>query len=82
VLQGLELADRHAELLARLEVLEGDFVERRHDADGLGAERGIGVVDRALDERQGAAGGSDQGLGADLHAVKRMSAARAPSCVG
>ncbi len=70
VLQGLELADRRAELLARLEVFERDFVERGHDADGFGAERGVGVIDGALDQRQGAAGGADQGLGCDLHAVE------------
>jgi hypothetical protein len=70
VLQGLELADRRAELLARLQVVERDFVERGHDADGFGAERGVGVIDGALDQRQGAAGGADQGLGADLHCVE------------
>jgi hypothetical protein len=66
VLQGLELADRHAELLARLEVFEGDFVERGHDADGFGTERCVGLVDGALDQRQGATGRSEQGFGADL----------------
>ena len=65
MLQCLEIADRHAELLARLQVLQSDFVQGRHDADRFGAERGIGVVERALDHRQRVAGCADQRVGAD-----------------
>ena len=68
VLQCLELANRLAELLARLEVFQRDFVQGRHDADGFGAERGIGVVDAAFDARKRVAGSTHQRVGADLHA--------------
>src|SRR6187455_2998776 len=49
VLQRLEAADGLAELLARLEVFERCFVQRLDDADRLGAQRGVGSVERALD---------------------------------
>jgi hypothetical protein len=39
VLQHLEAADRHAELLALLEVVDRELVHRRHRADRLGGER-------------------------------------------
>ena len=52
VLQHLERADRHAELLAGLEVLDGELVHLAHGADRLGAERRDRLVDHALDQRQ------------------------------
>src|SRR5215217_7937085 len=52
VLQGLERADRHTELLAGLEVVDGEPVHLAHAADGLGAKRRDRLVDDALDERQ------------------------------
>src|SRR5258708_1526778 len=52
MLERLERADRDAELLARLEVLDGELVHDRHRADRLGGERGDGEVDGARDDRQ------------------------------
>ena len=51
VLQGLEAADRHAELGAGLEVFDGSFERFIDDADGFRAHRGAGLVDHALDQR-------------------------------
>ena len=54
-----------AELLARLEVVDRQLVQRRHRADGLGAERGDRLVDDALDQRQRRARLAEQRVGAD-----------------
>src|SRR6266436_7601137 len=42
VLQGLEAADRHAELLSRFQIFDGGFQRFIHGADGLRAHRGAG----------------------------------------
>ena len=56
VLQHLERADRHAELLARLEVIDGQLVQGRHGAHRLGRERGDRLVDHALQHGQALVG--------------------------
>src|SRR5258708_7847460 len=70
VLQHLELADRHAELLARLDVLERGGVDRIHAAGGLGAERHDGSRDRVLDHREGAIDLAQHRVGADRDLVE------------
>ena len=52
VAQRLERGDRHAELLARVHVLDRDRDQPVHRADRLGAERGDADVDRALERRR------------------------------
>jgi hypothetical protein len=52
VLQRLEGADRNAELLAGLEILDGSAQQHRRVADGLRRERSEPGVDDAFDERQ------------------------------
>ena len=54
MLKRLEGADRDAELLARLQVLDGHRERLAHRADRLGRQRGDRLVDRALDDRQAA----------------------------
>jgi len=54
MLQRLEGADRHAELLARLQVLERGIAGELHRPDRLGADERGGEVDRFLDLRQAA----------------------------
>ena len=68
VLQGLEAADRHAELLSRLEIFDGGLQRFIHHADRFGAQRGAGLVDHALDQRKGVFGIADRGVAADLNA--------------
>ena len=68
MLQGLEAADRHAELLSGLQIFDGGLQRFIHRADGLRAHRGAGVVDHALDQRQAVLGIADRGIGADLDA--------------
>ena len=68
VLQGLEAADRHAELRAGLEIFDGGLQRFIHRADRFGAQRDAGFVDHALDQRQAIFGIADRGIGADLDA--------------
>ena len=65
MLQDLEVGDGLAELLALLGVGDGRLVEDLEAADGFGAERGDGVVDDLLDQRQAAIDLADHGVGAD-----------------
>ena len=65
VLEHLEVADRLAELLALLGVIERRGVEHAGQAAGFGADGGGGFIDDLFDERQGAAGGADDMFGAD-----------------
>ena len=58
----------HAELLARLQILDGGLQRFVHRADRLGAQRGAGFVDHALDQRQAVLGIADRGIRADLDA--------------
>ena len=53
MLQRLEAADRHAELLARLQIGCGDLDQCRHRTDGLGATRCDRALVRKLDHRCG-----------------------------
>src|SRR5579859_7581164 len=55
VLQRLEETDGHAELLARLQVLERRVVRGLHRADRFGALERRGVIDRFLDDGTGIA---------------------------
>src|SRR3954465_9001810 len=68
VLQRLETADRHAELLAGLEILDRGLERLIHDADRFGADRGARFIDDALDQRQPVLGIADHRIGADLDA--------------
>ncbi len=52
VLQRLEAGDGPAELVACLQVLHGRVEQRRHQAHGLGGQRGDRVLSDALDQRQ------------------------------
>ena len=70
VLQHLELADRHAELLAGLDVFQGRGVDRIHATRGLGTERHDGAVDRVLDHREGAVDLAQHSVGADRDLVE------------
>ena len=71
MLQHLEAADGDAELLARLHIVDGGLVHRRHGADRFGGKRGDRQVGNALDQRQGGAGLADRGGGRDAHAGER-----------
>src|SRR4051812_11564543 len=51
VLQYLEIADRHAELLALLEVVDGDLVHGAHCADGFGGKRRNAGIHGLLNQR-------------------------------
>ena len=68
VLQRLEGADRDAELLAGLDVLDRGLQQFVHRADRFRAHRGAGFVDHALDQRQRVLGIADRGISADLDA--------------
>ena len=68
MLQGLEAADRHAELFSRLEVFDCGLERFVHRTDGFRAHRGAGFVDHALDQRQRILGIADRRIGADLDA--------------
>ena len=70
VLQRLEAADRDAELLAHLQVLDGDLVHPLHRADRFGAQRGRGGVDGVFDQRQRGALGAEQGVGTHAHRLE------------
>ena len=65
MLQRLERADRDAELLARLDVLDGHREGLAHGADRLGRQRRDRLVDRALDDRKPALGRSEHVLRLD-----------------
>ena len=71
VLQHLEVADRRAELLACLEVLDGEPVQRIHDADGFGSQRRDGEFGDAFEDRQTAVERADEVSLADIHARQR-----------
>ena len=58
MLQRLERSDRDAELLARLEVVDGHRQRLGHCADGFGGKRGDRLVDGPLDDRQRAVRGA------------------------
>ena len=67
VLQGLERADRHAELFARLQIFGRDLDRLAHRADGLGAKRRDRLVERRLQRGRGAFGIAEHVLGPDAH---------------
>src|SRR5262249_10452893 len=71
VLQHLESADRHAELLAGLEIFDRELVHRRHRADRLGGERGSRRVHHLRDQLPRVPRLADHGIGTDAHARKR-----------
>ena len=58
MLQYLELADRHTELLAGFDVFERRRVDRVHAADRLGTQCDDGAIDRILDHWKGAIDGA------------------------
>src|SRR5271155_2342280 len=62
VLERLERSDRYAELLARLQVLNGLALHDRHVTDGLCRERSETRVDDAVDEGQAFAELAEDGL--------------------
>ena len=71
VLQHLEAADRHAELLARAQKIDRHFVHRGHGADGFRGKRRDRLMHHPLDRRERLAGLADRGVGPNLHALKR-----------
>ena len=70
MLQRLERADRHAELLARLHVFDRHGERFAHRPDRFGRERGDRLVDDALDQRQRASRGAEHVLRPDAHVGK------------
>ena len=82
MLQGLEAADRHAELFSRLQILDGGLEQFIHGADRLRAQRNAGLVDHALDQRQPVLGIADRSVTPTSTPVKVTSAACRPSWVG
>ena len=70
MLQHLELADRHAELLAGLDVFQGRRVDRVHAAGRLGAQRHDGMIDRILDHAEGVIDLAQHRVGADRDLVE------------
>src|ERR1700744_5029441 len=56
MLQGLEAADRYAELLARAQVLERGVFRDVHRADSLGAQGQHAATDRVFECREACAG--------------------------
>ena len=82
MLQHLELTDRPAELLARLEILQRRLVHRLHRADRLGAQRGDRLVHHVLDRRQRVARSPSTSSARTRTPDSVTSAARSPSCVG
>ena len=70
VLQRLELADLHAELLAGLQIFDGGLQRLVHRADRFRAQRDARLVDHALDQRQAVLGIAERGIGADLDLVE------------
>ena len=71
VLQCLERADRYAELLARLQVIERRVVGGLDRADGFGAYQRGREIDDLLDQRQRAIRRADESVGADANVVER-----------
>src|SRR5690606_13741841 len=60
VLQNLELADRHAELLAGLQVVQGQVAGHAHGPDGFAAQGGDGTPALVADGVVGVAGAAQQ----------------------
>ncbi|MNF92669.1 hypothetical protein D3C84_753190 [compost metagenome] len=69
MLQHLELADGRAELLAGLEVIQGQAERLLHAAEGFAALGGDGPALLVAQRRQGLAGRTEQTVLADHHAV-------------
>ena len=80
VLQHLEAADGNAELLARLHVVDGEFVHRCHGADRFGANRRHRHIGDLFDQREGRAGLADRPASVRT-LFNDSSAARRPSTV-
>ena len=70
MLQRLERADRHAELLARLQVLERRVVGVADRADRFRADERGREIDHRLDQRQPVAGVPDERIVGDANAVE------------
>ena len=81
MLQRLEAADRAAELLARLQVLEGGGIQRLHRADRFGAQRRDGEISGALEHRQRLVDFAQHAVGADLD-VRQFNLGRAHAVDG
>ncbi|MOA17411.1 hypothetical protein D3C78_1376690 [compost metagenome] len=74
MLQGLELADCLAELLARLQVLKGKFTCRFHAAHRLGALRRQGTTVVIAQSGQCLADFTQRAVGTDKHVVEQQLA--------
>ena len=70
-------ADRHAELLARLEVVERRVVGGLDRTDGLGADQRGREIDDVLDQRQRAARRADRGIARYANSVEARRRPRA-----
>ncbi|MCY1293848.1 hypothetical protein D9M68_753440 [compost metagenome] len=78
MLQHLEGADRHAELLALAGVVDGVGQHARHRAVGFRGQRDHGLVAQPLDQREGLAFGADALAGRHLYVVEpHLGCARA-----
>ncbi len=77
MLQDLELADRHAELFARLQVIEGQLAGLVHAAQRVGALRGDGAALLVAQRRERITDFAEQRVGAHLHVVEEQLAALA-----
>ena len=81
MLQRLEAADRAAELLARLQVVEGGGIQRLHRAHRFGAQRRHGEIGGALEHRQRLVDFAQHAVGADLD-VRQFDLGRAHAVDG
>ena len=70
VLQRLERADRHAELLALFGVLHRRFEHQAHQPEPFRAQRRRRVIERAIQQREAAAERADELRRVDAHAVE------------
>ena len=70
VLQHLEAADRHAELLALLDVVQRGVTGALHRADGVGTQQGGGEVMCLVDGGLRGTGDAQQCIGTELHVVE------------
>jgi hypothetical protein len=79
VLEDLKAADLAAELPARLQIVHGQLVHRRHRAHRLGTECRDRLIDDALDERQRRTGFAEHTINTsptDFAPIKQIQMAR------
>ncbi len=72
VLQGLEAADRHVELHARLQVLDGGVEQALRRAEQLGRQAHPATIERGVERGEALALRAQQRRGADVHVVQHQ----------